>query len=135
MDKDYTEQETTDIINKAVGNLIDDNPIVDLVDAINQHGGGEFDYKVQEPTSTFVVNGETLEASQFGNYIAGYATTVAFGYFGSISTFDAGVVFGWGDGLLLDDPESLWWIFQGVSDAGYYNSQSEDLSLDENNCK
>ena len=131
MDKDYSEEETRNIITRAVSNLIDDNPIVDLADAMSQHGGsGEFDYRVNEPTSTFIVNGETIEASQFGNYLAGYATTVAFGYFGSIATFDAGVVFGWGDGLWLDDPESQWWIFQGVSDAESYNNQPEESEAD-----
>jgi hypothetical protein len=33
------------------------------------------------------------------------------------------VIFGWETVLLLDDPESLWWIIPRHIDAGYYGDQ------------
>ncbi len=33
---------------------------------------GQFDFKINEPRATFVMNGDTLKAEEFGNFLAGY---------------------------------------------------------------
>ena len=73
----YSEEETLAIILEAsqsasAGPLNSEG----LINAIMNHttflgGDSRYDYKVHEPDATFIVNGRTYRADEFGNFLAG----------------------------------------------------------------
>ncbi|MCP4111453.1 MAG: hypothetical protein GY749_38985 [Desulfobacteraceae bacterium] len=136
--KDYTEEETRKIIEDAVNELEKDGffrtgyePLLDVFGIGERSlfgGGGKYDYKINESDSTFIVNGEKLSASDFGNYLPAYATTKTFGKPGELGTKIGGHLFALGEALDLklegdspeywfDDPGSTKWINKGIEDA------------------
>jgi len=83
--KDYSEQETSDILNKARCEMDNTRWPWSLSKMADEHGSGaKYDYKVNAEFDTFVVNGRKLVSDQFGNFIAGYQGDNAglFGYSG-----------------------------------------------------
>ena len=129
--KEYTCDETQDIIISLIEDIGDDNIIYDLLDTFNNlTDKDKYDYKMKEPGNTFCVNGETLTADQFGNYLAGYATRYMFGFWGEMLNRLGGHIyasldylFGAGDrraGISdnwFDDEGSVEMINKGVEDA------------------
>ncbi len=119
---DFNENETKKIINQAAKNLLNESILKDLLDTFSQHGwGGTHDFKANGINNNYTVNGKILTADQFGNYLAGYATTMGFGPFGTAGVFSGGVVDGWkGNGpefRWFDDKGSREMIWQGAKDA------------------
>lgn len=58
---------------------------------------GKYDYKYEAPDDTFRISGQSLNAAQFGNFIAGYAGTY-YGRFGYTGVRAAGIAFDYVDG-------------------------------------
>lgn len=129
----YNENETKKITKQASKKLLNDGIVKDLFDTFSQHGWqGTYDFKAHgnvkisingniTPVDYYTVNGKLIRADQFGNYLAGYATTMGFGPAGTVSTFVAGVVDGWRGGgtefAWFDDSGSREMIWQGAKDA------------------
>ena len=85
----------------------------------NHGGGGKYDFKANNRNDYFTIptpgtnGGERVNANDFGNYIAGYAYTDAFGDLGYISARIGGYVYAFLEGL-LEDPT---FIIEGRLDA------------------
>lgn len=87
--KDYSECESLDLLADA---RIDMSQRLDrrIVSAISNHTtGGKFDFRVNQKSDTFNVDGRLMSAPEFGNYIAGYSGI----YFGGRPGL-AGVIMG-----------------------------------------
>jgi len=118
--KDYTQEETMAILHGAVHDYSQMYWWSALLEARNRHGSfGEYDYKLTDPSSTFVIKETTITASEFGNYLAGYALYARFGLFGEKMTQIAGHYYEITDTSnewFFDDPRSVEMIFQGIND-------------------
>lgn len=67
-----------------------------LIDGLINHSGfSTFDFKMNQPGDTFDIAGyfgiQTLKADEFGNYIAGYGGTYAFGELGYMGVVAGGI--------------------------------------------
>ena len=96
--KDYTQCETAALLDQEKRDA-ESAPLVAASKLFNNHrGGGTFDFAHNQPYDTFNVSGEKYNASQFGNFIAGYGGA----YFGG----PAGVNMVKGAGIALNAMES-----------------------------
>ena len=88
----YSERETKKLLHEACLQSTAPFPLGLLNTYRNHSYNGKYDFKLNDETSTFKVNGRTLRADQFGNFLAGYdaykagkaggyATARAFGVF------------------------------------------------------
>jgi len=71
--KDYSEEETLQSLKEARADATAWNGKWRLREAFQ--GGGKFDFATNQPNDTFEVDGHLYFASEFGNYLAGYAGT------------------------------------------------------------
>jgi RHS repeat-associated protein len=75
--------------------------------ANRNHGGlGTYDFKYNQPNDTFELNGTTYSASDFGNFVAGYAG-VHFGAGGYEGVRLAGIIYDYVDGQSNWDKDSI----------------------------
>jgi hypothetical protein len=93
-----------------------------MIDAAFTHTGSA-DYALYQPYDTFSVNGTTLNAHEFGNYIAGYATTARFGSLGEWLTRFWGHIFAVLQHGRLDDLHSKEMIGRGAFDSMFYRPE------------
>ncbi len=70
----YTAQQTQEILEQAYYSATA-GPFQGLTN-IKNISLGTYDFQVTQPTSTFIVNGATMDAAQFGNFIAGFEGAV-----------------------------------------------------------
>ncbi|MGQ0621134.1 MAG: RHS repeat-associated core domain-containing protein [Panacagrimonas sp.] len=122
--KDFSACETQQLLEQERNELGSEFP-GNVVNAIDNHrGGGDFDFKLNQPDDTFVVSGQMMNAGQFGNFIAGYgAAYFGLGGYSGVRTF--GVIFdvldpGRGISRVPLDQASVPYI-----DAGYGRGSSE----------
>jgi RHS repeat-associated protein len=85
--RNFSAEETSAIIAEASQKIADANLITRGPLLITLHGqGGEYDYFGNKllggETHTFNVNGIIMDDSQFGNYLAGYDSYLAYGVLG-----------------------------------------------------
>ena len=107
--KDYSEQETRDILHEAEKDCRPFNPPENICTLyINHRSGGKHDYKLNNHNDTFVVKGERVAADEFGNYIAGYMGRKCLGLFGYLSMRAGGIFYGWGENRGSDEPWKIW---------------------------
>jgi hypothetical protein len=116
---DYSLEETHQLLEKV------ENPVWYIA-----HGGplshaiprqlNGLDFKTGNETFVISVNGkeETLNSSDFGNYVAGYAGTYYGGYTGLGLVLEAGDYFARKEGLTADDQRSVDYIIEGHRAAG-----------------
>ncbi|WP_369942103.1 RHS repeat domain-containing protein [Xanthomonas medicagonis] len=133
--KDYDACETRAELDKVVMQL-NKVPQVPLNSwrlgtvAWNHSAGGKFDYKIRQPTDTFMISGVRYSAPAFGNYAAGYMAawfdTQGFGY---ESVRKAGVFYDYIDGRSDGDLDSIEDI-----NAGYEMGNRERASGQRNTC-
>ena len=83
----------------------------------NHSAGGVFDFKVNEPFATFVVDGVVMRADEFGNFAAGYAGEIL-GPLGAAGVQAGGMYYDWRDGVTFDlDADSVPDIHAGAAYA------------------
>jgi len=116
--KNYSECETQGYLDQERNDMQGWNK---LGNAIGNHGNpGYFDFKLNQPNDTFTTGGQTYNAGQFGNYLAGYGGGY-FGVGGYLGVRAGGLLFN-----LLDisnfnfDQDSVPYI-----DAGYNRAMNE----------
>lgn len=119
--KNHNEKETRAILRGARG--LGWHPL--------QHGyRGRHDYFTNRPYDTFTVDGLTMSASEFGNYIAGYAGTYNLGAWGYAAMRLAGNFFAIeGRFWQREDEESIRDINHGAIDGLRDRLKDEALRL------
>ena len=123
---DFSEEETQAYLDQATKDTTTINQYFNFWMLIfNHRGGGTYDFKQNQPVDRFCVNGKWLRADEFGNYIAGYASTRSFGVYGYAAARIAGSFFGvfddkpWTVDRILfggDDWGSVYRLTQGAAD-------------------
>jgi RHS repeat-associated protein len=100
--------------------------------AEHHSGYGYFDFKMNEPGATFIVNGRRLGADEFGNFLAGY-TGAKLGPLGTASVRLGGIIYDYdgsrhGDGTFDMDEDSMPMIRLGIAYA------RQEVVSGRNNC-
>jgi len=85
-------------------NILDDVKTESLIEAYFNHTawpwGGAYDFKVNQAGDTFDVNGQTMNADQFGNYVAGYGGQHAGSALGYAGVRVGGIMYDFTDNVL-----------------------------------
>lgn len=114
--KDYSKCEVLDLLDSARTDMDASLPVRTFRALRNHSAGGRFDFKVNEPSSTFSIENKTMSAPEFGNYIAGYSGEY-FGFGGYAGVRIGGVAFDYIDGARNWDKDSIGDINAGASRA------------------
>ena len=93
--KHYSDEEV-----KAILKDIEDQNIIQSF--FDHAGGGRYDFKHREPNATFDVNGTSMNAAEFGNYMAGYAGRINGGDLGELGVRLGGVGYDLADSIAYD---------------------------------
>jgi RHS repeat-associated protein len=129
--KEYTECEVRGILNGVIQEMSIWQPMVNApprMALMLWNHTGKYDYKYEAPNDTFQISGTSLNAAQFGNFIAGYAGTY-YGPFGYTGVRAAGIAFDYIDGNRDWDRDSV-----GDIDAGAAMAEKELDSGKLNTC-
>ncbi|MBN2001637.1 RHS repeat-associated core domain-containing protein [candidate division KSB1 bacterium] len=97
--------------------------------------GGEYDPRFEHPGEGFTLgSGELLSASEFGNYMAGYACAYNYGHAGEMGVLMGGDIYAFGENIVnifMFDPPSPWyWWLDDIGSDNYLHLGFEDAAKD-----
>jgi RHS repeat-associated protein len=132
--KDYSECESLGFLEE-VRMEMSESLLERLRLATENHGGaGKYDFKVNAPDATFSVDGRSMSAAEFGNYLAGYAGIYAAGRLGLAGVIAGGIIYDAADavqgvGEFDLDADSLPDIYRGAFRAKQEQRGKEPIAV------